>query len=100
MVAALASATDLGRPGSAYGGHAFFAATAGGLMVWHRSVARRALCFVALLLAVGGMWSEKTARDGWNNFKYRRMMEQMQRDRQQLSGSMAQPTPLPPPFAP
>lgn len=93
FLAAFASATDLGRPGSGYSGHAVFAAVAGGLMVYHRSAARRAVCFAALLLALVAMHSEKIDHENFRARVYRTTINLMQKRFEQLAESTAKPSP-------
>ena len=89
ILSAFASATNLGRPGSSYPGVVLFVAVAGGLMAYHQSMAHRVVCFTALLLALFSMNSEKTAREDFQHWKYRRQMEQMQRDFEHLAEQAA-----------
>ena len=83
VAVALASASNLGRPGSGYPGYLFFLAVVGALMVYHHSPARRAVCFVALLLALVGLDSEKSSGDAWSRTKHRLQTEQMRRGYEQ-----------------
>ena len=94
------SASDLGRPGSAYAGYIVVAIAAGAMTAYHSSLPRRCACFVVLLIALVGVNSEKNGFEGFRALRVRARIKSLQAEVEQLasahaSASDSQPTATP-----
>ena len=56
-------------------------------MTYHRTRARRIVCFVVLLLALVGLNSEKDAFEGFGAFKARIVIKRLQAQVEQLAST-------------